>query len=297
MTTIGFREFESGFVIHFGAERTRINAYTLASSLVAFADAIKEANSIVNPGFEVEVVVEALGPGSFRAKIKTLYSGLDNLFSKQNLKAIVLNIVASYIFVHTLSPDVEINVVVDETQVVIEQGDKKIIVPRDIHEAMKEVERSEKFRQDIGKVFSSLGSDKDITGFGIASRMEDKNPLFVIRPNEFAILSREVEFEDDSRELIEVAQLQIRRAILERTRRLWEFVWRGIKISAPVVDPEFYDEFFAHRITIAPGDSLEVKLKIYQVKDPDTGIYTNQKYEVVEVVRHIPRMRQVDVNL
>lgn len=297
MSTIDVREFESEFVIHFGTERTRINAYTLASSLVSFADAIKEANSIVNPGFEVEVVVEAIGPGSFRARIKTLYSGLDNLFSKQNLKALALNIIASYIFVHTLAPDVEISVVVDETQVVIEQGDKKIVVPKDVHDSMKEVEKSEKFRQDIGKAFTAIERDKEITSFGIARHMEDKTPVFEIGRKEFGLLSREVEFEDDTRELVEVAELQIRRAILERTKRLWEFVWRGIKISAPVVDPKFYDDFFAHRITIAPGDSLEVKLKIYQVKDPDTGIFTNQKYEVVEVVRHIPRMRQIDADL
>ena len=54
------------------------------------------------------------------------------------------------------------------------------------------------------------------------------------------------------------------KAVLERGKRKWEFVWRGIKISAPVSDESFYDKFFKHEITIAPGDSLKVKLNILQ---------------------------------
>jgi len=297
MRTVDVREFEGEFVLHYGTGQTRINAYTLASSLVAFADAIKEANSIVNPGFEVEIVVEAVGPGSFRTKIKTLYTGLDNLFTKENLKTIALNIMASYVFIHTLAPDTEINVTVDESQVIIEQGDKKIVIPKDVHDSMKEVEKSEKFRQDIGKAFTAIEKDKAISSFGIVRRMEDEEPDIKINREQFGLLSREIEFEDDTRELVEIAKLQMRRAILERTKRLWEFVWRGMKISAPVVDDKFYDDFFDHKIMIAPGDSLEVKLKIYQVKDPDTGIFTNQKYEVIEVMDHIPRMRQMTADI
>lgn len=297
MSTVEVQEFEGAFVIHYGTEHTRINAYTLASSIVAFADAIKEANSIINPGFEVEIVVEAVGPGSFKAKIKTIYSGLDNLFTKQNLQAIGLNIIASYIFVHTLAPDTEINVNVDGEQVVIEQGDKTIIIPKDVHDSMKEVQKSEKFRQDIGKAFTAIEKDKEIQSLGITPHMEDEEPLIKINRDQFYILSREIEFEDDNRELIEVAHLQIKRAILERSKRLWEFVWRGVKIPAPVTDNKFYDDFFAHRVTIAPGDSLKVKLKIHQTKDPDTGIYTNNKYEVIEVLELIPRMSQTDADL
>lgn len=86
MDIVDVREFKEEFVVHFGGEQPRVNAYTLATSLVSLADAIKEANSIINPGYEVEVVVEAIGPGSFRATIKTLAKGLDNLFTKENIK-------------------------------------------------------------------------------------------------------------------------------------------------------------------------------------------------------------------
>lgn len=189
------------------------------------------------------------------------------------------------------------NVNVDKDLVVIEQGNKKIIIPKGTHDALKEVEKSQKFKQDVSKTFNAVEKDKKVTSFGITKNLYDEKPDIDIPRERFCLLSRELEVDENSRELIEIVNLQILRAILKRSKRRWEFVWRGMTISAPVIDNKFFDDFFAHKIMIAPGDSLEVKLKIYQVKDPDTGIFTNQKFEVVEVLKHIPRMKQVDAGL
>ena len=124
--------------------------------------------------------------------------------------------------------------------------------------------------------------------------MDDKKPLLLIPKSKFALLSSPPDLEDNQRVIEEVAVLQISRAILEKGSRKWEFVWRGIKIAAPVLDPQFFTDFFAHKITIAPGDSIEVKLKIYQTLDENIGIFTNKKYEVINVIRHIPRAQQIE---
>lgn len=292
MTTINIREFEEEFVLYFGSKPKRINAYTLASSLVSIADAVKSANSLINPGYNIEVVVETFGEGSFKVKIKTLCTEAKNIFSKETLKTITLSIIAAYIYQHTLSPNEEINVIVNTNEVVIEQGDKKIIVPREIYDCTKEVEKSDKFKKSIGRTFEALEKDKDIESFGLTPRMEDEAPLIIIPREKFALLSEPPEIEDNQRSIIEAANLHILRAILERGSRKWEFVWQGIKISAPVLDEVFYNDFFAHKIMIAPGDSIKVKLKIYQSRDEDTGIFTTNRYEVIEVIQHIPRMKQ-----
>lgn len=296
MRVIDVRAFESDFVIYFGGEQKRINAYTLASSLVSIADAIKAANSLINPGYDVEVVVEAFGQGSFKAKVRTLYNGASNLFSKENLKAIAISVIASYVYEHTLAPDQEVNIVVNTDEVIVEQGDNRIIVPREVHDCVKAAERSEKFTQSIAKVFEAVERDKNVESLGFTPGMDDLIPLISIPRKQFALLSTPPTVEDNQRSIIEVADLHILRAILERGSRKWEFSWRGIKISAPVLDDRFFDDFFAHTIMIAPGDSIEVKLKIYQLRDQDTGIFTNQRYEVVEVLRHIPRMKQVSLH-
>ncbi len=58
--------------------------------------------------------------------------------------------------------------------------------------------------------------------------------------------------------------------------------------------PQFWDDFFAHKIAIAPGDALLVRLRIRQVRAPDIGVFINDSYEVIEVVKHIQRTRQAD---
>lgn len=297
METVDIREFEQEFVIHFGTQRQTINAYTLASTLVSLADAVKEANIIINPGYEVEVLVDAIGPGSFRARIKAIYKGLQNLFSGADLRAIVLGVVASYVYQITLAPDIKIQVNVGEKQVVVEQGNHKVIIPREVHDAVKQVEKSEKFKNSMGQMFDAVERDKEISSIGIARTMSDEKPPIEIPRDRFALISRRVESEEGVREIEEVTEVQISRAILDRSKRRWEFVWRGIKISAPVSDDKFYDDFFAHRITIAPGDQMSVKLRIYQRKNDDTGIFINERYEVVEVLKHIRRVGQIEADL
>jgi hypothetical protein len=296
MNIADIREFEETFVIHFGSDLQRINAYTLASTLVSLADAAKEANYFVNPGYEVEIVVEALGPGSFKAKIRTIYRGAKNLFSGQNLKTVVLAIIASYIYTHTLAPDIDINITVDDETVIIEQADKKIIIPKTVHEALKQVEKSDKFKRDVGRTFEAVEKDKNIKYIGFSEEFIDEAPQIKIDRDKFPIITSTGDDQSDTRQIIEHADLQILRAILERSRRRWEFVWRGVKISGPVLDSKFYNDFSAHKITIAPGDVLKVAMKIYQTRIPDVGIYTNDKYEIIEVLEHIPKLKQTAID-
>ncbi len=47
MQVVDIREFEEEFVLYFGGKQNKINAYTLVSSLVSVADAVKSANKTV----------------------------------------------------------------------------------------------------------------------------------------------------------------------------------------------------------------------------------------------------------
>lgn len=296
MDIVNLNEFEQSFVIHFGGEFKRINAYTLASTLVSIADAAKAANSLVNPGYEIEVVVEALGDGSFKAKIRTIYQSAQNIFSAQDVKTIVLNLIASFIFLHTLAPDSSVNITLNGDLVIIEHENTKVIVPREVHDILRDVEHIPQFRKSISKVFDTIENDEQIKSIGISKNINDEKPEFEIPRERFPLMSTEaINDESGTRAISEITELQIIRAILEKSRRMWEFSWKGIRISAPVTDNHFYDEFSAHRITIAPGDSLQVQLIIYQRRDPINGIYINERYEIAEVLNHIPRMWQSDM--
>lgn len=295
MSEILISDYQNEIVFHFGSSKSgTINAYTLASSLVHIADAIKEANSVINPGYEIEVIVTAFGPGSFRVKINTVYKSLQNILSTQDLKSIVLGVVASVIFQYTFAPDA-VKIQILSNEVIIDDGENKIVVPRQVYEATKQVEKSPKFASSVSKIFSEVSKDPEVTSFGVTSNLADEDPDIEIPKDKFAIIANRLEESEGKRIVREVTELRIKKAILARSKRKWEFVWRGVTINAPILDDQFYNEFSAHRIKIAPGDVLEAELVIYQHQDADTGIYVNKKYEVVRVQRHIPRPVQSQI--
>ncbi len=279
------------FVLYFDTPKRQINAYALATSLIGLSDAVRAANAAVNPGYYVEVVVESLEDGSFQAIIRTIYEKTRDLLSNEAVKAIVYGIIATHIYEAAIKTDTPPKISVSSEHVIIESGKEKIIVPRNVYEAKKQLEKSERFTSAVGQVFHGAKSDPSVKGIGLKTNPDKSPPLIYIPRDKFAIFdSRNAD--EGSREIIEFASIEISRAILERGKRKWEFYWRGMRISAPVLDTSFYDRFFARDITIAPGDGLRVALRIIQVQSPDTGIFVNNKYEIVEVFEHIPRMQQ-----
>jgi hypothetical protein len=278
------------FVLHFDTEQHEINAYALASSLVGLANAIKEASSIVNPGYSIEIVVERLEDGSFRAIVRTVVKKAKNIFAHEAAKAIIYGLIATWIYDQTLGAGKEPTIVINDGSVEIRSGDKIIIVPREIYEAKKAVERSERFQNSMGQVFNGALQDKNVTGLKLTP--PGHWPNFPSIPREQFMVFVDRFGSDDANTVTENVNLEISRAILSRGRRKWEFYWRGIKISAPVLDNHFYNEFFAHRIMIAPGDVLNAQLKIYRRIDPDSGIMVNIKYEVIQVIEHVARGTQ-----
>ena len=293
MPTVNIARFESSVVIHFDTDDKRINAYTLASTLVALADAAKAANSTLNAGCDIEIVVEALGPGSFRAKIRAIYTASRDLFANQIILGVVIGVLGNYIYERTLSLDNKITVEVKTDEVVIQRGQDRVVVPRTVYEATRQAEKNPQFVGAMTKAFEAVASDDRIRSIGLVESMDSPAPAIPIPRSALQCVAAKTPDDPDARVVRERAELQIIKAILEKSRRKWEFMWRGVKISASVVHEQFYVNFFAHDITIAPGDTLDVTLAIKQTRDPDTGIYANIGYEVVEVHDHIPRIKQV----
>lgn len=279
------------FVLYFDTPRKQINAVALATALVGLADAVREANILLNPGYQVEVVVEALEGGSFQAIVRTVYNATKDLFGSEPAKAIVYGVIASYIYQQTLAPDAITKITVQENMVVVESGSDRVLIPKEVFDAKDRLERSERFRSSVGNIVGAAKSDTNVVGIGIKTQPDKSKPDIYVPRDRFAIFDNRRP-EEGVREVVEYANLEISRAIMARGNRKWEFFWRGVKVSAPIMDSQFFDKFFAHEITIAPGDVLRVSLRITQKRHADTGIYINDKYEVIEVFEHIPKMRQ-----
>lgn len=296
MRVIDISKFGESLVLHLETDSQRINAYTLASMLVSIADAAKAANTAVNAGYDVEIAVEALGPGSFRATIRAIYASTRNLFSDQRLQAVVLSILASFIYERTLSVDESVKVEIHSDEVIVQSGDDRIIVPRSVYDATRKAERSPAFTRAITRTLNAIMEDEKVAGLGFVEKMESPAPEIVISRDAIQQIGISLTDEPLTRTVEEQCSLLILKAILKKSRRKWEFVWRGVKISAPILDDEFFSRFSSHEVTIAPGDELEVRLRMKQERDTEINIYTNVGYEVVEVINHVPQIRQEPLN-
>lgn len=289
---IDLRGLGDNFVVHYGGRLHQVNAFTFANSLLGLADSIRKTNTILHPGQDIEIALEALGEGSFRAKIRTTKKSLKNIFSSTGAGTnVIMGLIAAWIW-QAANQDPEPTVVVNDDSVVFEYGDSKVILPREAYQAYQQTNNTQAVKEGIAKAFDELDKDESITEFGITNDMDDKELTLHVSRDRFPIISGSLREDLATREEVKRATLQIVRAILERSRRMWEFVWMGNRISAPVTDADFYSSLYARTVNLATGDLLDVELIIKQKPIGETGIYENSSYEVRKVHKHTPRPMQ-----
>jgi len=190
MRVLEIGQFENSVVIHFDTDDTRINAYTLASTLTALADAAKAANTALYPGSEIEIVVEALGPGSFRAQIRALYSAAKNLFSNQVIAGVVIGVLGNYIYERTLAVDDQVVVEVKTDEVIIQRGQDRVIVPRVVYDATRQVEKNPQFARSMARTFEAVASDQKVEVLCSRTRKTPKDQKIRLRKNRAVRVAR-----------------------------------------------------------------------------------------------------------
>jgi hypothetical protein len=76
MATVRLDAFsDDTIVLHFCCPEGATDAYTLANALIGFADTAYAINATIDPGQEIEIIVEATGPGSYLTVIRKLKKG------------------------------------------------------------------------------------------------------------------------------------------------------------------------------------------------------------------------------
>lgn len=286
MTSIDLTGFGDNLVLHFGVDRNEINAETLSNALLGLSNSIKCADSYINYGFDVELIIEALGRGSFKVSTRVFRRTLHNIFSEKNIKALVIGIISSAIWYH-LQPNEKITITTNNDEYVVERGNERIILPKESEKYFDSIKNNIKIREEISKTFKALNNDDNIKNIEFHSiDKSNHQPDFKIEREKFAPLSRIIdnELETDSYE-IDVT-LMIVKAILEKSLRKWQFKLNNRPISSPILDFDFFNDFIAHKITIAPGDTLQVKLRVIREKNIELNILSKEYYEIIKVYKH-----------
>lgn len=302
MGTIDLRRLEGDHVvIHYGGALNSVDAYTFANSLIAFADAIRSVSDVLDPGPRVEIRLEALSRGSFRAKIRRIPTRLGQIFREQT-KEIIYATIACLILDLLRGPPASNEIIINSDEVIITRGEDKIIVPRKAYEGCEKLKYDPKIQNSISRTFRVIEADDAIENFGITPREEDIEPLLQVSRKEFPRLAESPyltlpESPPGRRERIEPATLVILKAWLDvSSTRKWSFEWNGVPISAPIKDIDFLKRLARREHLIGYGDALTVELRYLQDYDEKLGIYVNDQrtFEVLKVERIIQRETPLD---
>jgi hypothetical protein len=152
------------FVFHFGGKPREVNAFTFANSILAFSEALKEINKQINPEFSLEITIDALGSGSFRTRLKTTARRISGLF-RGSAKELIIGILAAMIYEKTLGDGIQI--IVTDDSYIVQRGSDRVVLPKEVYEATKNLKAPEIIDNHISRAFESLDDDPSITEFGI----------------------------------------------------------------------------------------------------------------------------------
>lgn len=296
MATVDLRPLTGNeFVFHFGGRPNEVDAFTFANSILAFSEALREISRQINPEARVEIAIDAVGTGSFRARMKTATSMI-GLFKKP-ASELAIAILAIFIY-EKAHPQPPIQIIVEDDSYVVQHGEDRIILPKFAGDLKKKLPHPEEVDTYVSRAFSVLEEDPSVTELGITPNIGDKFPLAIIPRDDFGRLSvpgLPGRPDPKKRATPEPAELVVVRAVLERSDRKWQFIWRGLRISAPIKDPTFFDRLAAHEFQFGQGDVLVAELTIHQSLDDITGAWVNDFYEVTRVISKKPPAEQKDL--
>jgi hypothetical protein len=299
MATVRLDAFsEDTIVLHFGGPEGTIDAYTLANALIGFADTAYAVNATIDPGQEIEIIVEATGPGSYRTVIRKLKKGFTGGVLSGIAGTILWNVVSNVIYDATLKgADPKPQIIVNTNEVIIKHGNDTIIVPRNVHDAAENAKKNPAVQKGLKKTFESLEADPHVTNFGITGSISDPHPLITIPRSDFPLVVTpivDIEEQPQERTRKERARLVILKAWLNHAKRKWSFEWNGVPLSAPISDKDFLDQLDRREHLLGSGDALDVELTYKQIFEPTLSVYVNDpnSFIVTRVIRPVPREPQ-----
>ncbi len=280
----GFSDDE--FVLHFGGRPSEVDAVTFSTALLAIAEAIQESNRQVNPDFSIEIAIDGAGTGSFRAKLRTTSKSIAGLFKHRYTETILLGLLVNFIWDKT-HPTEKPVIIVNDDSYVVQYGSDRIILPKHYGDARRKISNLPAINKQLAKTFDALQEDPSVKNFGFVGHIRDEHPLAVMPADKFALRSRAEEDDAAHNDLRHIhderSKVTVLKAILERGDRKWQFVWNGIKISAPIRSSAFFDSMAKREYEFGQGDVLDVTLRITRVRDEMAGVFINEKYEIIEV--------------
>lgn len=298
MDIIDLTQFENdGFTLKFEGPTGLIRVETLSEALLGFAEALEAIGTIVDPSTEIEVYVDDLSPGSVKigVKLKKKLKGIDGAVVAGT---VILGVLTNYLY-DLVKVEEKCSVVVSDDTIRIKGSACDVTVNRKVHEAAPTARANTKVANGVARALNAVKDDKAVTGIGFGKHRDATPAFHIARPSfnnalnrlgGFATLLSSAIMEAPSINVIPETRVQTQRvnlvvlkAWLRRSKHKWMFNWQGLKVSAPILDPDFFDQLEKRSIALHQGDALDADLAITQNYLSDARVWENSTYAVTKV--------------
>ena len=286
-------QYSENFTLHFGGRPNEIDSKTLGTSLIALTTVVEEVNDDLNSGKKIELRVKTPLPGSFELPfdlvaiaVTGMLSGADSSLIK-NIVNIVTELIKLKLGLKGERPQ-NVETIDAQTKITNSDGNVTYVDNRTFHI----FNRNTTVTQELERSFQSLEEDQRVTDFQLMNAQKQK--LIDVPRDDFHYLTIPLrEAEKTAKSETERVDIRVFKIVFDR-RTKWEFIYRGMRISAKIIDEVFQEQIESGE-RFGKGDILSVDLQINRTFDSAINTFINKSYEVVKVFKHIPREQQMSL--
>jgi hypothetical protein len=275
-------------LLYFDIDSEGLDAQTFGNALLSFDELYRAINGILNPGVEVQIDFIRSDRGSIRAILRSFKRDTQTFLDHPFLYIIFPFLLA--LLANAVTSN-DVKVIINDDSYIVEHGDKQIVLPRTAEEKAKRIDRDPSVRRSVRNFFSVIESDKNVRGIDFRSPVEPEKPVIPIERDKFASLRdlseiSEPELPKEKEETYFRQKVIVVTAVLEKSKRKWQFLWQGQKIWADIHDDSFFEKLKLHEYEFGQGDSLVVDLVAAQELNEFVHAYENKRYFVSKVYSH-----------
>lgn len=221
-------------ILYFDIASDGLDAQTFGNALISFDQLYRAINEVLNPGLEIEVEFIRSDQGSIRAVLKSVKKDAQTLLHSPLLYAIFPFLLAILANMVTSS---DVKIIINDNSYIVEHGTEKIILPRNAEEKAKRVHHDPAVKRSLREFFTNVGADPNVKAVDFRSPSAPNEPTIPIDREEFGVLSElsyptEVELPKNREQPYSRQTVIVITAVLEKTKRKWQFLWNGHKIWA-----------------------------------------------------------------
>jgi len=281
------KSIKKDYEFKYDCDTHTIDINTLLASQFHFTAILQEIKTQLYPDLDLSIKVKAFEKGSFDVNQIIEITTVTSLFALENISysSNIFSIVSGYITVKSFLKDKKATKTVDKgtkIEIYVSGNDNSIIVEKDAFNIYQNNEVINNAFKHNGK---ALDTDVDIENIIVTDKQSD-NVVVRASKDDFENMTTHNPYLDselkDKTKKVFIGILKWE--TIPKKGSKWSFVYENRKINQVAIkDDVFLKRILNEKLRFGAGDKLEVDLLIKMKKDEHSGLFLEDKFEVLHV--------------